>query len=237
MFNADGSRQTSGFGSGGIATATFWGANESARAIAVQEDGKILLAGLAEDDVDYAMHVALARFNADGTPDTTFGEVVSGSTRSGRTTYSDPYGWVGGMALAIDDQGRIIVAGQNATEFVALRFTPQGEPDSGFGASGVAAHSFGGYSSQFVQSLAIQADGKLLLGGYGQSGGSSYQFLLARLTQTGTLDTTFGDMVSNDETRCVPVSVPEMNLRMVLPMKGVRSRRKFTSGRHSASES
>ena len=72
----------------------------------------------------------------------------------------------------------------------------------------MAGHSFGGYSAQLVQSLAIQADGKPLLGGYGQSGGSSYQFLLARLTQTGTLDTTFGDMASNDETRCVPVSVP-----------------------------
>jgi uncharacterized delta-60 repeat protein len=99
--NADGSLDTS-FGSGGKATADFGGINDVARSIAIQADGKIVVAGTADAAVDFDF--ALARFNSNGNIDNSFGSEGKVSTE-----------FVGlndeAFAVAIQRDGKIIAAG------------------------------------------------------------------------------------------------------------------------------
>ena len=157
---------------------------DNAYAVALQSDGKIILAGNAHKGLYYDF--ALARYNTDGSLDTTF-------NGDGRVT-TDFFGiceW--GHAVAIQSDGKIIIAGSayngDKMDFALARYTPNGSLDASFDGDGkVVTDFFGGYD--YGSSLAIQSNGKIVLSGtafYGEQ----YDLALARYNTDGSLDTSF----------------------------------------------
>jgi uncharacterized delta-60 repeat protein len=137
----------------------------AARALALQADGRIVVAG---DD-------GLARYTRNGALDPSFG--------SGGRVPTDSSPW----AVALQPDGRIVVAGVVSglfDEFVALaRYTASGAPDPSFGSGGEVLTDFGGVFTTKSATLALQADGRIVVAG--NAG-------LARYTSNGALDPSFG---------------------------------------------
>jgi uncharacterized delta-60 repeat protein len=148
-FTANGTLDTS-FGTGGQASVEFFappmqGAQEFARAVLVQPDGKILVAGSArQGQIRFApIQGALARFNANGTLDTSFGTGGKILSSSGAIT-----------ALGLDAAGNIFTLPTRA------EFSPTGQADTGVTPAAITASSHGGSSiflpsGQFVQANTI----------------------------------------------------------------------------------
>jgi uncharacterized delta-60 repeat protein len=147
------------------------------QALALQPDGKTVIAGLFFG-VDDRRRIALARVNADGSVDTTFGENLAGVDGSV-------------ASLAIQPDGKILVAGSFPTiNGVArgniARVNADGSTDTSFGA-GLAGTNVG------IQALALQPDGKILIGGFFTSVNGVSVNRIARLNADGSLDTGFGN--------------------------------------------
>lgn len=177
------------FGTDGFASLDF-GGDDFGADVVLQADGKIVMVGTAASMT--GGQIAVARFLSDGTPDPDFdgdGKVTTmpGSNNSGR-------------AIAIQSDGRIVVAGHadNGTEhddFVVVRYNPDGSLDTSFSGDGIAtANIVGGPSRQDrANALAIQPDGKIVAVGYSTSGdGPPPSISLVRYLPNGTLDTSFG---------------------------------------------
>src|SRR5262249_28597197 len=139
--------------------------------------GRFVLAGLTMNLAGSAGSISLARFNADGTLDSTFGN--KGTVLS---TVSD---FVGGgspfrhiINVAVDAGGRIVVAGTSGNgsvgtprDFQVARFTANGSLDATFGAAGTGAVTTdisGSGGQDVAYSLALQGDGKILVGGFSE---------------------------------------------------------------------
>jgi uncharacterized delta-60 repeat protein len=151
--------------------------NDYGYSLAIQPDGKILLGGSCQgaSNLDFC----IARFNSDGTLDTTF-------ESSGKVIQSIGSGSDYGQSLAIQPDGKILLGGYCSGDFCIARFNSNGTLDTSFGSSGKVIQPIGS-SNDYGYSLAIQSDGKILLGGYCNS-----DFCIARFNSNGTLDTTFG---------------------------------------------
>jgi uncharacterized delta-60 repeat protein len=133
--------------------------NEDAFDLAVQTDGKIILAGGAY--VSLTSVLALSRYNPDGSLDPSF-------SADGLATYPG-LGVATATAVAIQPDGRILAAGQirissGDNDFLLTRLNSDGTLDGSCGLQGVATTNFAG-ASAFTRSLAVQADGKILLAG------------------------------------------------------------------------
>ena len=179
-YHSDGSLDTT-FGAGGkVLTPVDGYYGEQCRAIAVQPDGKIVLGGDAQHFSNDNSHLVLTRYLTDGSLDTTFGTggVVIGGEGYGNT-------------MALQSDGKIVLAGTYSFSFTAERFNPDGSPDLTFGTNGKVVTSFG--NSSFGHAVVIQNDGKIVLTGYRLNGGiNNNGFALARYNTDGSLDNTFG---------------------------------------------
>ena len=178
-YNADGTLDTQ-FGIGGK-IATDFGRDDRANALAVQQDGKIIAAGVA-DGLDFA----LARYGTDGTLDATFG--IGGSVVTDFSGNRDS-----AFAVAIQPDGMIVAAGVTGTfptaQFALARYNTDGSLDAQFGAGGTVTIDFG--KDARAHALAIQPDGKVVTGGF-VNNGSSNDAALARHNADGTVDGSFG---------------------------------------------
>jgi len=171
--------------------------NNVAYSMAMLPDGsgKFVLAGLTTQVSNAVGPISLARFNADGTLDTTFGNNGTVlSTVSGLAGGGSPYRHF--INVAVDTGGRIMVAGisPNARHFLVARFTPNGSLDTSFGAAGtgvVTTDISGSGGGDYAFSLALEGDGKILVGGFSQPPNSWVATALVRYTPDGRLDTTF----------------------------------------------
>jgi uncharacterized delta-60 repeat protein len=172
-----------GFDADGIVKTDIAGRGDQANAVAVQPDGKIVVAGSAlrtPIDNDFAV----VRYNADGTRDTSFG--TDGIAMTDLGTLADA-----GRAVAIQPDGKIVVAG-TADEDVALaRYTADGHIDTTFGHGGTTVTDFG--SEDVATGVALTPGGDIAISGYTLGPLVNRDFLLARYGNTGTLETTFGD--------------------------------------------
>ncbi|HEX3829919.1 MAG TPA: hypothetical protein VHV82_21865 [Sporichthyaceae bacterium] len=161
---------------------TALGQNPLVATAARQADGKIVIAGSTTDGT--VRKFALVRFNPDGTLDSTFGSGGSVLTAVGDSNTSV----VG--ALAVQGDGKIIAVGtagdHGQTDFAMARYTTAGALDPAFGAGGVTLTKFG-TNSAAADAIAVQADGKIVVGG---AAGTS--FALARYSPVGLLDPGFG---------------------------------------------
>jgi uncharacterized delta-60 repeat protein len=177
------------FGSGGeVTTKIGTGTSFGARAIVLQSDGKIVLAGSANSSKTGG-DFALARYNANGSLDTSFGNkgIVSTALSSALDV---------AFAVAIQPDGKIIAAGSSGQfTFALARYNANGSLDTSFGSGGTVLTAFGTGSNPFagIDGMTLQSDGKLVVAGYvGPAGVNSKQFTVARYNVNGTLDTSFG---------------------------------------------
>ncbi|HEY1090500.1 MAG TPA: hypothetical protein VGE47_05360, partial [Burkholderiaceae bacterium] len=170
-----------GIGSGWTGIDISAGSTDLFEKIVAQADGRILLAGRANDSF------ALVRLLADGTLDTSF-------NGSGRIVLPFEPGLSNAYDVAVQADGRIVATGVGVVggvrQFVVLRFNSDGTLDTSFSGDGVASINFAGASSSEARSLTLQSDGKIVLAGSAVLGGTS-QFAVARLLADGTLDTSF----------------------------------------------
>jgi len=176
-FNQDGSFDST-FGNNGIVNTAISTSNEGAYAIKLQQDGKILVAGMVR--IGYYENFAVLRYNNNGTLDITFGNsgiVYFNFTNNSAIAYG----------IAIQSDNKIIVTGiANSTNVIGIaRLHPNGSFDNSFGTNGKVTWVLSG-GSCIGRSLVLQNDGKILIAGrYGNAS------LLVRFNTNGTLDTTF----------------------------------------------
>ena len=188
--NANGSLDTT-FAVGGYAFADGYA---FPTALMVEPDGKFYMVAGTSNANGYALALIL-RYNADGSPDTTFngsGKLVTQLTDSSSA---------GPSAAALQPDGKFIigtsqlVGGNEDYDFVVIRFNRDGSRDASFDGDGTTAVSFGNWQDALLD-MAIQPDGKIVAAGgkfNGQANSSSTQdFAMARLNADGSLDNTFG---------------------------------------------
>ncbi|WP_068415428.1 Ig-like domain-containing protein [Planctomyces sp. SH-PL62] len=188
-YNADGTPDAS-FRDGGAAVLGKAGRTMTAKAVAVQPDGKIIVGGSYQDQGDSSWNMQLARLTADGQLDPSFGDGGWVSLIPTPGSYNEIW------ALAVAADGKILIGGNvsNAgtyADFAVVRLDPTGTLDATFGDGGYATTSFAvGGDRGF--GLAVQPDGKILLAGESFGGNSTSNFAVARWTADGRLDPTFG---------------------------------------------
>ena len=214
-YNADGSLDTTfatGGGDGdGVVTSDFGPRLDVATAIAVLPSGKILLGGTVNDDTDpnepgrqRNSDFGLARYNADGTPDATFGP--GGDDGDGLVTHEVRGGYHSLNDLLALPDGRFFAAGSSQdgsglSQATIVRYRIDGSLDTTFGGGdGVATAADAGAADSNAESLSLLPDGTIVLAGSASHtvdeglGGSftTWFFSLARLGPDGTPDTSFG---------------------------------------------
>jgi uncharacterized delta-60 repeat protein len=183
--NVDGTLDTS-FSADGVATVAIDGQNAQFYDTALQSDGKIVASGSVGWGSNFM--VLVARFDANGTLDTTFdgdGMVTTDLTPRDEN----------GFSMALQTDGKIVVCGNILSDstdgFLFLRYTTTGALDPTFSLDGIQKYNSGG-SGSLGRSVAIQPDGKIVGAGYGPSAGSGARgIMLVRLNEDGTFDTSF----------------------------------------------
>jgi uncharacterized delta-60 repeat protein len=184
-YNSDGTLDAS-FGTGGRVTTNFAGVGAVAFSVAVQPDGKVVVAGWA--NIAGGADFALARYNSDGTLDASFG--TGGKVT---TNFADSQGssLASVFSIAVQPDGKIIAAGDakldGGYDFALARYNSNGTLDAGFGAGGRVITDFAG-SDDGAEGVALQPDGKIVAAGFARS----FDFGLARYNSNGTLDASFG---------------------------------------------
>jgi len=184
-YNRDGSLDLSFDGDGKVTTTI--GARSTGYSVAIQPDNKIVVAGsLWEFGVGFGGDFALARYNPDGSLDTTFGG--DGKVQTGICCNDEI------NSVAVQPDGKIVAVGggfdgTTNTRFFVVRYNVDGSLDGTFGQ---LQTPFG--VGQYASAVRIQGDGKIVVGGVswtGTSWGSSSHIALARYNSNGSLDATF----------------------------------------------
>lgn len=163
------------------------GTFETADAMAVQPDGKIVVVGYSSPADRPSNDFALVRYESTGHVDKQFGD-------NGRvlTHFQGPETGDFASAVAIDSIGRIVAAGHSTSnggsDFAVARYNPDGTLDSTFNATGKVLTDFGGGDA--ATAVAIDWNDKIVVAGYSDAGGT-YDFAVVRYNVDGTLDTTF----------------------------------------------
>jgi uncharacterized delta-60 repeat protein len=183
-YNTDGTPDNS-FGTGGVAITDFGALTALAQDVALQSDGKIIIAGYALDNVTYEGVFALARYNADGSPDNTF--------RGGGKLTASINNYERANALVVQNDGKIVIAGTTfgtTNDFALMRFNSDGTTDNTFGTAGIVTTSFGGFQNEAF-AVSIHPNGKIIASGYTYKNFND-DFALACYNPDGSLDNTFG---------------------------------------------
>ena len=175
------------------------------RAVAVQSNGQIVMASAGTVSNSGQTTFLVTRFNADGTLDTSFG--------TGGKVLIPFNDLASATAVAIETDGQIVVGGLVAatifdrgasTQYdpAAARLNSNGTLDTSFGIDGGIAFPVGAPESNAdsftefntaVTSILVQADGSILLAGDAvNASGTGNDYAAARLTASGTLDTSYG---------------------------------------------
>jgi len=193
-YQRDGAIDTT-FGTNGKVTTDVSTGSDVANAVAIQADGKIVVAG-SSDVSPKGKSFSLVRYNADGSLDTTFG--TGGKVITSFGSQSDE-----AFAVVVQADGKIVLGGhyRNATtgpDFALARYEANGTLDFGFGVNGLAtAPVRAGNSRDSIYALALQTIGGeqkiVAVGGEGD-------FTLSRFNANGTLDSTFrmGQSLDNE---------------------------------------
>ena len=183
--NTDGSLDTTFTSNGKVITDIGSSTSDRANAVAIQSDGKIIVAGTSGQDF------ALVRYNTDGTLDTTFD--TDGKVTTNTDSLGGSFGTAEGTSVAIQTDGKIVVGGSikqgDPRKFALVRYNADGSLDTSFDSDGFATAQFepGGLADEEIKAIAIQSDGKIVAVGEYKSG----QFALARYNSDGSLDTSF----------------------------------------------
>jgi uncharacterized delta-60 repeat protein len=206
----DGSLDTT-FGTDGIVTSSLEVRTNVVPPVAIQPNGKIVVAGTPGTNT-FPESWAVLRYNTDGTPDTSFGE-------SGRVTTAFEHFDARPVAIVIQSNGRILVGGSGYVpfsidkqlEFIFSRYDPDGTLDKSFGEEGLA-YSISSVRTDGMTGMAVQPDGKIVATGSTIGFPQSYDWLVSRFNGDGSVDASFGsggkvvtDMGRLDTSRAVAV--------------------------------
>lgn len=173
-FNVDGSLDNTFNGTGKVIT-DFGLASEVPKSVLVQPDGKIIVAGVTTRDNPPDYRILVARYNPDGSLDQTFHG--TGFNSVGNTS-DNAY-------LAMESNGSILVAG----EFSITRFKSNGDTDNSFGSNVGTLRTGNQLTANYA--IAVQTDGKIVLGGFRTSTAYGGDFTLVRYNPDGSLDSSF----------------------------------------------
>lgn len=164
--------------------------------MALQSDGKIVMVGSRVVASTYSTFV-VARYNADGSLDTTFGNNGWSSA-----TFGADYEFA--ASVAIHPDGKIVVGGiiwnsgndVPTRDFAIARFNSDGSIDTTFDSDGKITISFndliGTFYQEYLSVLKIGSDGKIVVAGHAIDSSVADRFIFARINADGSLDTTFG---------------------------------------------
>lgn len=181
------------FGSGGLVVTDF-GNNERAKALVIDSNGKLVVAGSIGNS--NAVEMGLVRYNSNGSLDTSFGI-------GGTATKDFGLGYNIGEDVAIDSNGKLILSGWVQTcegclyAYGTIRINANGTLDTSFGAGGSVLTKFtppevGGSDSAYA--VAVDDGGNIVIAGTAQqtTGLGDFNFGLARYDILGNADATFG---------------------------------------------
>ncbi len=181
-YNTNGSLDTSFNGTGKVLT-SFGTSFDVANAVAIQSDGRIVVTGLTSKDF------AAARYNTNGTLDTSFGTGGKVTTPVGAGVGGD------GRAVAIQPDGKIVLAGSSNNgsnyDFAIVRYNVNGALDASFGTGGKVTTAVG-TSFDNCNAVKIQSNGKIVAAGSSIVGTNSH-FAVVRYNTDGSLDNSFWD--------------------------------------------
>lgn len=172
--------------------------NDAGYSVAIQSDGKIVVAGQSNyinNGIMYGVLYSVARYNANGTLDGTFGV-------NGKVMTDIGVGQDNGRGVTVQPDGKILVVGYsytNYSDFALVRYSSDGSLDMSFGSGGKVVTDILNDSGDFGYKIALQSDGKILVAGYTDTGGYAadgvsalfQDFVLIRYNSDGTLDTSF----------------------------------------------
>jgi uncharacterized delta-60 repeat protein len=173
-YNLDGSLDTS-FSGDGRQTTTFLGSDNVANDVAIQADGKIVVVGRTIEQEAHFGAFALARYNPNGTLDTSFSGDGKQTTDFGIGCCDQANG------VALQANGKIVAVGTPGAGFALARYNPNGSLDTSFSGDGKQTTNLGGNANGVV----LQGDGKIVAVGGGGD------FALARYNPGGSLDPSF----------------------------------------------
>ena len=181
-----------GFNATGIVSTTFTSGSAKAHAVALQPNGEIIVAGeycgVSSQNCDFLIE----RLNTNGSLDKNFNSVNSNGIVTTDYTSDNDYA----RAVALTSAGRIVAAGYTCPiasgpcAFLLVRYLSNGDYDLTLNNSGTVTTSFGANDAR-AYALALQPDGKVVLGGYSYNG-SNDDFTLTRYNTDGSLDYGFG---------------------------------------------
>src|SRR6185369_15809502 len=195
-YNADGSLDKR-FGKNGKITTDFFRNVDSISAIAIQPDGRIVVAGFAQlaGTGGTPRVFALARYRSDGQPDTSFGN-------GGALTTSFGGSFAAASTIMVQPDGKIVVAGTadfnpdvpgSGLDFALARYNPSGTLDGSFGKGGKVVFDIFGSFDQ-ANGAVLQPDGKIIVVGSASYDANNRDigFALARFNTDGSTDFGFG---------------------------------------------
>jgi len=191
-YNTDGMLDNT-FGNRGKVRTDFPGLAAVPSSVVIQPDGKIVVAGGAFPLFTFLGNFKVARYNPNGSLDTSFGDGGIVTTIFPAGSYASD--------VALQSDGKIIAAGtvfvdfiigeSSDTDFALARYNPDGTPDATFGNNGQVATDFLGFEDDAF-SILIQPDGKIVAVGSANDPATFYDFAAARYLSNGAIDTTFG---------------------------------------------
>lgn len=175
-------------GTGKVTSGFLKSGTDVVEKIAVQNDGKILAAGYTSSN-----NISLARYNANGTLDTSF-NTKGYVTTNLQHTYFDNF--LNASAVLSQTDGKVLIVGNyysstsNNQEIFIRRYNASGTVDTTFGASGMASLGINAKWT-FSNAAILQTDGKIMIVGNSYNNNTVNVFTLVRFNNNGTLDTTF----------------------------------------------
>lgn len=194
-YNVDGTPDTTFSGDGVLDSRLSSGRVDEVHAVTIQSDGKILVAGSSgARGIPASKDMLVARYNADGTPDTTWGG--AGWVLTGIAWDDVAY------SVKVLSDGRVLVGGQSNADyalsprggrFAAVRHNSDGSLDTSFNGTGWAEVDFES-SSDCGFSAVEQINGRIVIAGVWNHDLSDGMLAVTRLNHDGTLDNTFGNL-------------------------------------------
>ena len=173
------------FGGTGKVTTAIGNGDDIGYGVAVQSDGKIVVAGHSFNGSNNDF--AITRYNTDGTLDVGFGtggKVITAFDNANSEA----------IGVTVQNDGKIVAAGYSdiggSRDFALVRYQQDGSLDTTFNSTGNVTTDFG--ANETINGIALQTDGKIVTVGYSYTG-STLLFAVARYHPNGNLDTTFNE--------------------------------------------
>jgi uncharacterized delta-60 repeat protein len=189
------------FDGDGRVTTDFTGQFDGAFGVAVQRDGKIVVAGAGYPATSVGPRdFAVARYNPDGSLDPTFG------TGGKVLTTFRPTSLDSALAVAIQRDGKIVAVGRSGnaqtSDFAVARYMPNGTLDASFAGDGLVVTQVNPHFDS-AAAVVIQPDGKIVAGGWTlATPDSTFDVAVSRYNPDGSLDAGFdGDGIVVESTR------------------------------------